>query len=548
MFHEVVGEILGHLLGQGRHQDTITAIHSGANLGHEVVDLAASGLDNDLRVDQSRRADDLLDDAIGPLGLVGSGRGRQVDGLADPLGELVEFERAVVHRAGQSEAMLHEGALTAHVALVHASDLRDGDMGLVDDEHEVLGEVVEQTVRGRAGSASVNVTRIVLDTGTGADLLHHLDVVGGAHSESLGLQQFPVPFQDGEAFPQLLLDGRDRPLHALRSSNVVGRREDVDLLVLADDLAGKRMHGREGLDLVSEELHAQGVLLVDREDLQGISAHSEGAPLPRDVVADVLVGDEVTQQLVTIPFLPDLQRDHPVDILLRSTQTVDGRDGRHDDDVSPGQQGIRRGVTQPLDLLVETGVLLDEGIRLRDVRLGLVIVVVRDEVLDGIVREEGAQLLGELGRQGLVGLHDEHRPLQLLRQPRHRGRLTSTSGTKQDDVLLTVLDPLLQLRNGLRLVARGVELTDDMEGRNTASDVGNWTHGDNPSSVPPRRGPPDFSSVGTRTRARTRRCATVPGRVTDSTADHRQVVHAPGCGSRLGPPRGEGPRADRWCR
>ena len=153
-------------------------------------------------------------------------------------------------------------------------------------------------------------------------------------------------------------------------------------------------------------------------------------------------------------------------------------------------------MTQPLDLLVEAGVLLDEGVRLRDVRLGLVIVVVRDEVLDGIVREEGAQLLGELGRQGLVWLHDEHRPLQLLRQPRHRGRLTSTSGTKQDDVLLTVLDPPLQLRDSLRLVARGVELTDDVEGRNAASDVGNWTHGDNPSSVPPRCENPGFQPGG----------------------------------------------------
>ena len=340
------------------------------------------------------------------------------------------------------------------------------------------------------------MTRVVLDTGTGADLLHHLDVVSGAHPEPLGLQQFPVPLQDGEALLQLLLDGRDRLLHTLRSSNVVGSRKDVHLLVLTDDLAGERVHRREGLDLVAEELHAQGVLLVDREDLQGVAADSEGAALTRNVVADVLVGDEVPQQLVTIPFLPHLQRDHPVDVLLRSTQTVDGRDGRHDDDVSPGQQGIRRGVTQPLDLLVEAGVLLDEGVRLRDVRLGLVIVVVRDEVLDGIVREEGAQLLGELGRQGFVGLHDEHRPLQLFRQPCHRGRLASTGGTQQNDVLLTALDPLLQLCNGLRLVARRLELADDVEGRNAASDVGNWTHEDNPSSMPPRCENPGFQPGG----------------------------------------------------
>src|SRR5690606_41580513 len=39
-----------------------------------------------------------------------------------------------------------------------------------------------------------------------------------------------------------------------------------------------------------------------------------------------------------------------------------------------------------------------EGVRLRHVGLGLVVVVVRDEVLDGVVRHELAELVGELRR------------------------------------------------------------------------------------------------------------------------------------------------------
>ena len=65
-----------------------------------------------------------------------------------------------------------------------------------------------------------------------------------------------------------------------------------------------------------------------------------------------------------------------------------------------------------------------------------------------------------------------------------------------NDVLLTALDPLLQLCNGLRLVARRLELADDVEGRNAASDVGNWTHEDNPSSMPPRCENPGFQPGG----------------------------------------------------
>jgi len=45
-------------------------------------------------------------------------------------------------------------------------------------------------------------------------------------------------------------------------------------------------------------------------------------------------------------------------------------------------------VPEALHLLVQGGILLDVGVCLRDVGLGLVVVVVGDEVLDGVVREE----------------------------------------------------------------------------------------------------------------------------------------------------------------
>ena len=44
-------------------------------------------------------------------------------------------------------------------------------------------------------------------------------------------------------------------------------------------------------------------------------------------------------------------------------------------------------MTHSVDLVVDDGVLFDEGIRDRDVGFGLVVVVVGDEVFDGVVRE-----------------------------------------------------------------------------------------------------------------------------------------------------------------
>ena len=54
-------------------------------------------------------------------------------------------------------------------------------------------------------------------------------------------------------------------------------------------------------------------------------------------------------------------------------------------------------------------VFLDVDVALRDVRLGLVVVVVADEVVDGVVREEALELLVELGGERLVVGEDERR-------------------------------------------------------------------------------------------------------------------------------------------
>jgi hypothetical protein len=49
-------------------------------------------------------------------------------------------------------------------------------------------------------------------------------------------------------------------------------------------------------------------------------------------------------------------------------------------------------VAHPVDLLVDLGFLLDEGVGARDVGLGLVVVVVGDEILHRVLGEEALEL------------------------------------------------------------------------------------------------------------------------------------------------------------
>ena len=145
---------------------------------------------------------------------------------------------------------------------------------------------------------------------------------------------------------------------------------------------------------------------------------------------------------------------------LGRAEPVDRRDAGHHQHVAPREQRVGGGVPQLVDLLVDRGVLLDVGVGGRDVGLGLVVVVVGDEVLHGVVGEELAELGVELPRQRLVGRHHQRRPIHPLDHARHAKRLPAARDAQQRLVGVAALDALHQLLDGARLVAGGLELGD----------------------------------------------------------------------------------------
>ena len=262
---------------------------------------------------------------------------------------------------------------------------------------------------------------------------------------------------------ELGLDRADRALHGLGAGDVVGCREDRHRFEPLHHIAGERMQHVERFDLVAEQLDADRVLLVHRDDLDRVAAHSEVAAREVDVVAVVLHRDELADERVAVVPLADLQRDHRPHVLLGRAEAVDARDGGDHDHVAAAEQRVRRRVPQPLDLGVDRRVLLDEGVGLRDVRLGLVVVVVADEVLDRVVRHELAELVRQLCGEGLVVREHQGRPLHLLDEPRGGRGLARAGGAEQHDVGLARVDACGEFGDRLGLVAGGLVLADDLE-------------------------------------------------------------------------------------
>jgi hypothetical protein len=124
---------------------------------------------------------------------------------------------------------------------------------------------------------------------------------------------------------------------------------------------------------------------------------------------------------------------------------------------------------QAVDLLVDRAVLLDVEVLRRHVGLGLVVVVVGDEVLDRVVREELAELVAELSGERLVVGDHERRPLNLLDRERHRRRLARARHAEQRLEPIPRAQARGQLVTRLRLVGDRLVSGVDLEARHGVS-------------------------------------------------------------------------------
>ena len=327
-------------------------------------------------------------------------------------------------------------------------------MGLVDEEDEVVGEVVDQRVGRASRGTAIEDARVVLDAGAEAELTHHLHVVAGALLEPVRLELLAVLLEVRDLVAHLALDLVDRALHRLLLDDVVARRPDRDVVDHVEDLPRQRVEVLDRLDLVAEELDPIGGLRVCREDLEDLAARPEGSAGQVLVVTAVLHPDQLAKDVLPVDPVADLEELHLLAVEVRRADPVDAGDRGDDDHVVAGEERGGRRVAEPVDLVVDRGVLLDVEVLRRDVGLGLVVVVVADEVLDGVVREELPELVAELRRQRLVVRDHQRRSLHALDRRGHREGLAGAGCAQQR------LDPFLRIESlgqavdRLRLVGR----------------------------------------------------------------------------------------------
>ena len=336
-------------------------------------------------------------------------------------------------------------------------------MGLVDDQEEVLGKVVQQAGGAFPRLAPARVAAVVLDAGTGPHLQHHLEVEVGARLDPLRLQKQSRRLESLHLRRHLLADQRCHLLDRAAPGHVVRRRIDRGPPQRGDRLAGERVEARDPLDLVAPQLDPDRLLLVRGKHFDRIAAHAEGAALERDVVALVQDVHQAAQNLLAWDLFADFEVEHQSAVVDRVAQSVDARHRCHDDHVPALDQRRRGAQPQPLDVLVDRRVLLDVRVRRGDVGLGLVVVVIRDEVLDGVGGKERLEFAVELGGQRLVVRHDQGGPLRLGNHVGHGERLARSRRAQQRLEARAGAQSLDELDDGSGLVALRLEGGLDLE-------------------------------------------------------------------------------------
>ena len=129
--------------------------------------------------------------------------------------KFVEIQRAIVHRAGQAETVLHQHRFARTVAGMHPADLRNRGVRLIDDQQIILREKIEQRGWARTGRATGDVAGVIFDAGAETHFLHHFQIVFGAHLDALGFEQFAVFLKPRDALAQFFADGQDGRLHLI---------------------------------------------------------------------------------------------------------------------------------------------------------------------------------------------------------------------------------------------------------------------------------------------------------------------------------------------
>jgi hypothetical protein len=230
-----------------------------------------------------------------------------------------------------------------------------------------------------------------------------------------------------------------------------------------EHFAGETVDFLDGFDLVERHLEPDHRIACGREDFDRIAQCVVHALLEIEPGTAVLDVSESAQKLVAFDLLSAFDFDRECFVIFDVTETVDARDRRDDEHITACEQVERRGVAELFDFLVDRRVFFDVRIGRRQIRLGLVVVVVGNEIRNGVLREKTLELAAQLRSQSFVVSEHEGWALHFVNDVRHRERFAGTRRTEERLVLFSGAEARDKLFDRTRLIACRLEWRREFE-------------------------------------------------------------------------------------
>ena len=343
----VIGQFFRHSLCKRRDENLVSAGGFLTNFPHKIVNLRFHGTDGYLRIQKTGRTDDLLRAKQFMLLFILVRRRRNEQHLVDLSFELREGKGAVAFGRRQAESVFYKCRLSRLVTVIHASYLRNRDMGLVHDDQVILRKIIHQRIRRIRRRKSRQMHRIVLDSGTEAGLPEHLEIVSCPLVDPLGFDVFLLALEIVHTLRKLGLDVLKGLFSVFLIDNIMGRGKYDHVLEFGLGRTLQRVNGLNAVNLVSEKFHAVCLSLStrDRVDLHHVAPHTEGSAPEIQVASYILHLNQAKKHFIPVAFHAGTQGKRHVLVINRAAESVNAGHRRNDNHVSALGKGSRRGVS-----------------------------------------------------------------------------------------------------------------------------------------------------------------------------------------------------------
>ena len=327
-------------------------------------------------------------------------------------------------------------------------------MTLVNYQQKIIRKIIEQTERTASGRTSVEIAGIILNARAITQFLNHFQIIRNPLVKPFCFVIFTLCPEITNLHFQIALN----QLNSIHNTRFGGYENACRINLVTfktfNYMIINAFYGLNFFNFVTPKNNSQYKVGISQKNIYRIAFYPEISTVQFYFIAGVEAVNELTQENISHQFLTAANFNHIFGEVIGITDAIQARNRRNHQHITPARQQRRGGSqTEFFQFLIDGKIFFDVHIGHRQIGFGLIIIVIRHEIFNRILREKTFELAVKLGCQGFVVAQYKRWFLHLLHHIGYGKCFTRTGHTKESLVRNAHVDPVHQLPDGFRLVA-----------------------------------------------------------------------------------------------